>query len=725
MDTLKRIVAIAIFIASCSSNYAQLTLNAQTIEKVAPGVWKVSFGTSEKFKPSDFKEVSAIDAMKILPESENPPFNLNEIKFRTTKRGCVAELTLDDPEKLYGFGLQNNTFQQRGFRKEIRVNSWSTGNVGFSHAPVPFYVSTKGYGVLVNTSRYVTFYCGTLHKTSDAIELKNSSKVAESTAELYKPLEKPSNNMVIEVPSEEGMEIYVFDGPTMKEAIQRYNLFSGGGCMVPTWGLGVKYRGKGDFSDEKALNLASYFRNNNIPCDMFGLEPGWHTVAYSCSFVWNTKLFPNPDRFISRMDSLGFKLNLWEHAYIFPTSPLFDQLKDMAGDIPVWKGLVPDFVNPKAREVFGAYHEKSLVNKGITSFKLDECDAADYKDAVAQWSFPELARFPSGIDGEQMHQVFGVLYQKTLLDVFNRNNKRTLLDVRSSQAFASPYPASLYSDMYDHHEFIRMISNAGFSGLLWSPEIRETKSEADLIRRVQTGVLSAQLLFNSWYLSNPPWLQYDQTKNNCNEFLPNAKELESKIRKLLELRMSLIPYLYSAFANYHYRGVPPFRALVVDYPSDSEVYNLDDEYMIGESLLAAPFIDGASKRKIYLPEGVWYDFNTNEKYDGNKCYEIEMSLDQIPLFVKDDTILPLAKPLSYISRDTVFEISCHIYGNNCKPALLFEDNAYTLNYQKNQFNWVTLEWNGQKGKVTKTGNYQANCYKVVDWVKHELPYKNL
>jgi len=707
-----RLIAVLIIILQ--------TASAQTIEKIAPGVWKVSFETPEKFKPSEFKQAPALEGMKNLANNDIPPFDLSTIKFTTTKRGCVAELVMDESEKLYGFGLQNNTFQQRGLRKEVRVNSWSTGNVGFSHAPVPFYVSTKGYGVLVNTSRYVTFYSGTMHKLSESDKIKEArnANLATSTVYLYKPLEKPSNSMIIEVPSEQGMEIYVFEGPTMKESIQRYNLFSGGGCMVPTWGLGVKYRGKADYTDVKTQKLANYFRENKIPCDMFGLEPGWQTAAYSCSFVWNTSLFPNPDQFIQRMDSMGFKLNLWEHAYVFPTSPLFDPLKDKSGDFSVWKGLVPDFVNPEARKIFGDYHKETFVNNGITAFKLDECDAADYKDAAAQWSFPEISQFPSGIDGEQMHQLFGVLYQKSLLDIFDSENKRTLLDVRSSQAFASPYAASLYSDMYDHHEFVRMISNAGFSGLLWTPEIRETKSDADLIRRTQSGVMSAQLVFNSWYLNNPPWLQYDYTKNNQNDFLPNAKELESKVRKLLELRMSFIPYLYSAFAAYHFEGIPPFRALVVDYPKDTAVYNVDDEYMIGESLLAAPFLDGASKRKVYFPAGIWYDFNTNQKYEGSKSYDIEMSLDQIPLFVKEGTILPLAKPEQYITRNTIFEITCHVYGNNCTPAFLFEDNAYTNDYQKDKFNWISLEWNGKKGKLTSKGNYKKHCYKIIDWVKH-------
>jgi len=712
MNRFFKLVAVLIF-------FLQM-LSAQHIEKIAPGVWKVTYGISEQFKPSEFKQIPAIESMKNLVDDDIPPFDLKSIKFSLTKRGCIAELIMDESEQLYGFGLQNNTFQQRGLRKEIRVNSLSTGNVGFSHAPVPFYVSTKGYGVLVNSSRYVTFYSGTMKKLteSDKIKEARNADVATSTIDLYKTLGKQSDNMLIEVPSEQGMEIYIFDGPTIKESIQRYNLFSGGGCILPTWGLGVKYRGKGDYSDVKTQNLANYFRENNIPCDMFGLEPGWQTEAYSCSYVWNNSLFTNPDRFVSQMDSMGFKLNLWEHAYVFPTSPVFEPLRNKSCDFSVWNGLVPDFVDPEARKIFGDYHEKILVNKGIMAFKLDECDAADYKDAANQWSFPEISRFPSGIDGEQMHQLFGLLYQKSLLDVFNKQNKRTLFDVRSSQAFASPYTSSLYSDMYNHHEFVRMISNAGFSGLLWTPEIRESKSSADLIRRTQTGVLSAHLVFNSWYLNNPPWLQYDSTKNNRNIFLPDAKELESKVRKLLELRMSLIPYLYAAFADYHFKGIPPFRALVVDYPNDTQVYKIDDEYMIGDGLLAAPFLDGASTRSVYFPEGNWYDFNTDQKYKGKKWYDIQMTLDQIPLFVKEGTILPLAKPVQFVTRNTKFEITCHTYGDKCLPARLFEDDSYNMDYQNDKFNLITLDWNGKIGKSTTKGNYKGNCYKIIGWTKH-------
>jgi alpha-D-xyloside xylohydrolase len=230
--------------------------------------------------------------------------------------------------------------------------------------------------------------------------------------------------------------------------------------------------------------------------------------------------------------------------------------------------------------------------------------------------------------------------------------------------------------------------------------------------------MSAQLNFNSWYLNNPPWLQYNLDKNNSNEFLPNAKELESMIRELLEFRMSLIPYLYATFSKYHFEGVPPFRALIMDYPNDINARSIDDEYLIGDNLLAAPFIDGASKREVYFPEGNWYDFNSGKKFEGNKTYTIEMSLDEIPLFVKEGTILPLAKPVQFITPKTVFDITCHVYGSKCQPTSLFEDNSYNNDFAKGIFNTITLSWDGKKGKVSKKGNYKGSNYRIVDWVKH-------
>ena len=506
-------------------------VSGQSIEKAAPGIWKVTYGTPEKYLPTAFKEQPNREALSALPEPAAPPFNLNAIKFRLTNGGVLAEMKVDSTERFYGFGMQTNSFEQRGMRREIRINSWTAGNVGFGHAVMPFYISSKGYGVLVNTARYTTFYMaskGKLDKrVADGQTTENGKKIALSTVELYGKNYTPSNEVSIVAQGTKGMELYIFAGPEMMEVMQRYNLFSGGGSLPPMWGLGFKYRAKATFNERQVKEIASYFRDNDIPCDMLGLEPGWQTHAYPCSFVWNRENFPDPDGFVQDINDKGFKLNLWEHAYTHYSSPIFDSLAKYSADYTVWSGLVPDFITVGARRVFGGYHQEQFVDKGVSAFKLDESDAANFELAQREWSFPDIAQFPSGIDGVQMRQLFGSLYNKALLDLYRKDDKRTLFDVRSSYLFASPYPTCLYSDMYEHADYVRMIVNSGFSGVNWSPEIRETKSEADLVRRLQTSLMSAQMVVNAWYLDLPPWLQFNIEKNTRRELLPEHKKLEA------------------------------------------------------------------------------------------------------------------------------------------------------------------------------------------------------
>lgn len=261
-----------------------------------------------------------------------------------------------------------------------------------------------------------------------------------------------------------------------------------------------------------------------------------------------------------------------------------------------------------------------------------------------------------------------------------------------------------------------MISNAGFSGLLWSPEVRESANVTELCRRAQTSILAAETVFDSWYLKSPPWLQFDRNKNNRGELLSNAKEIEAKIRTLLNFRMTFIPYLYTAFAKYNREGVPPFRALVVDYPEDKATYNVWDEYMIGDNVLAAPISDSASSRKVYLPKGNWYDFNTNKLYEGGQSYTIATSLEQIPIFIKEGTILPMAKPVEFVAPKTIFDITCYVYGKNPNTAELFEDDGTTFNFENNNSNILSLEWKNGKGKVIGKGNYKRKLYVIKSWV---------
>jgi alpha-D-xyloside xylohydrolase len=694
-----------------------LTVKAQQVQEMAPGVIRVTQGEVDKFSPYNLlQEKPKTAAMAALPAA-SAGVDLKSIRIEVTPRGTVVHIPLENSEELYGFGLQIGSFKQRGLRRRPIVNDNPLNDLGYTHAPTTFYLSTKGYGIFINTSRYTTFYCGTHKQVKGDVNVNTGSGAsAQSVEDLYKNNNR-SGEVIVDIPGARGGDVFIFNGPTLKNALQRYNLFSGGGALPAMWGLGLQYRMKADSKQQDVYNMVNYFRENHIPCDVFGLEPKWQTNSYSCSYVWAKDYFPAPQELIDKMKLQGIKLNLWEHAYVNPASPIFGALAPHAGDYKVWNGLVPDFAGGTASTIFADYHQKTFVDNGIAAFKMDECDNSNIAEGGAVWAFPDQTQFPSGIDGEQMHQQFGTLYFQTMYNNYKKSNKRSYFNIRSLNGFASSYPVSLYSDTYVHKEYIRMISNSGFSGLLWSPEVRESASITELCRRTQTAILSSQTVFNSWYLKSPPWLQYDRDKNNRGEMLTNAKEAEGHIRTLLNFRMSLIPYLYSAFAKYNREGVPPFRALVVDYPEDKKTYDVWDEYMIGDNVLAAPLADSASSRKVYLPKGNWYDYNTNKVYAGGQAYTITTGLEQIPIFIKEGAILPIAKPVEYVNTDTQFAITCYVYGANALPVELFEDDGVTFNFEKNNANTVVLDWQNGKKKISRKGNYQIKRYTVEKWVK--------
>ena len=528
-------------------------------------------------------------------------------------RGVRVSLPLLEGELMYGFGLQLTSFQQRGKKRTVRVNADPKGDSGDSHAPVPFYVTTRGYGILVDTFRHAQFYCGDSHPKPT--EPAGSGSIAVNTpAEMREKDRHGTAQVEIEVPRCNGVDVYLFAGSTMLQAVERYNLFSGGGVAPPEWGLGFWYRPEMHLSATEVLELSQQFRTRGIPCDVLGLEPGWQTHAYSCSFVWEPTRFPDPRAFIAEAAKAGFHINLWEHAFTHPSSPMFSALVPHAGSRAVWQGLVPDFAGAPARTIFAEYHGRALLDVGVSGFKLDECDNSDYTQG---WSWPDFATFPSGLDGEQMHAAFGLRYQHAVLEAFQSRRRETYSLVRSSGALAAPYPFVLYSDLYDHREFVRGLINAGFTGLLWCPEVRDAASEEDLLRRLQTVVFSPLAMVNAWYIKNPPWQQIDRDRNNRGERAQGWELLEARCREIIQQRMSLVPYLRAAFAQYAEHGTPVFRSPVLDFPNDRALSTVDDCYMAGDRLLVAPLFAGEEGRDITLPAGIdWHDFWTGTKYVG-------------------------------------------------------------------------------------------------------------
>ncbi len=574
----------------------------------------------------------------MLPASRTLPLEVDQIKFAILARGCALQLPIAKSERFYGLGLSTSTFELSGRKAWIVPSDHPEEPTNESHAPEPFFVSSRGYGVYIDTARYAALSFGN-------VAARDSDK----------------QTILADIPGARGIDVYIFAGPTALEAVQRYNLFAGGGAVPPLWGLGIAYRGKGDSSAADILKLAKSFRDDDIPCDIFGVEPGWQTQTYSSSFLWNLKKFPEPKAFIDQMHAMDFRMSFWEHPFTHPTSPIHEALKPFSGNFLVWNGLVPDFATPQARQIFLGQQNESLFSKGVDSVKIDEVDNQPFKPDP--WSFPDSSQFPSGLDGEQMHSMFGILCQQTMLAPFKEKNRRTWGLVRDSHALSAPLPYTVYSDSYTSQDYVRGLAKSGFGGHMWTPEVRDATSVSDLVRRVQTVIFSPYAMINCWYMKMPPWQQIDADKSNAGQRMPEATEATRLVRKAFQLRMSLAPYLYSAFNEYHRSGLPPIRALLLDYPKDTEFANIDDQFMFGPSLMVAPMSGGEAKRSVYFPTGDWFDFATGEKIAGGRRIDIAKSLDDLPLYVKANTLLPLAEPVNHIGKDTVFKIRVKVYGS--------------------------------------------------------------
>ena len=198
--------------------------------------------------------------------------------------------------------------------------------------------------------------------------------------------------------------------------------------------------------------------------------------------------------------------------------------------------------------------------------------------------------------------------------------------------------------------------------------------------------------------------------------MPDREAVADNVRKLLRLRMSFIPYLYSAFNKYHATGKPPIRALVLDWPKDPKVSLLDDQFMFGDSVLVAPMFAGESNRTVYLPAGDWFDFWTHERISGGKFITATNGVGQIPLFVKGGTLLPLAEPIEFVKPDTCFEITVYMVGDKPADFPLCEDDGLTTAFAKGEQNQIVLHASGDDYSIRRTGNYHGlERYKVGGW----------
>src|SRR5215204_2012303 len=676
-----------------------LTAYAQKISwtEVEPGVWKGIVGKPESYdllKASGCKPNTT--ALAKIAKSLFP-LSIEDISGTIADGKTSLRFPLERQEQLFGFGLNFQTIYQRGKILQLHVDHYGGRDNGRTHAPTPFYVSSKGYGVFINSARYLNVYAGTGIRQDS----KNPPEEQDRNTDKNWSSRPYSDAVEILVPAG-GVEVYVFAGPTPLDAIRRFNLFNGGGVLPPRWGLGFTQRVRSLFTADEVKAEADSFKVKGYPLDFIGLEPGWQSRSYPGTFEWDKKRYPEPQKFVREMFDRGIRLNLWINPYVSTQASFYKNLQPYFGSHTVWVGAVTDFTIPQARKIFFDQLNKDQVEIGISGYKIDEVDGYDY------YLWPDVATFPSGVSAEQMRQTYGMLAMRYSAELYHHKNQRTYGLVRANNGGGVSFPYVIYNDYYNHEDFITALINSGFAGVLWAPEARASKTAEEWLRRFQTVVFSPMAMINAWSSGTKPW---------------SYPEVADGVKQLALLRMQMMPYWYTEFAKYHFEGTPVFRGMNLEEGFRQEIKkeagntNLEenpyaeatskeikDQYMAGEYLLVAPLFTGQTTRKVVLPKGKWYDFYTGEYAGDGEIITVTPGLDKIPVYVKDGAIIPMESArLQAPKAGEQVDLEIRHYGERPGKYLLYDDDGESFNYEKGEYSWREIKVvRDKKGKMNGT-----------------------
>jgi alpha-D-xyloside xylohydrolase len=566
-------------------------------------------------------------------------------------------------ERFVGFGEKFTPLDKRGQRPLM----WNFDPFGAeserSHKTVPLYLSSRGYGVLVDSGMPVEF------------------DVCQSTHSCVQIL----------VP-DELLEYYVIAGPAPAEILDRYDRLTSRPALPPKWAFGT-WISSGFYVDsqEKVLERARRIRELAIPCDVLHLDCYWQTADHWSDLRWDEENFPDPAGMLSTLAEQGFKVCLWMNPYVSHLSPAFGEaagagyfLRRPDGSAyvaDVWHGSYPacgivDFTNPAAVDWYTGVL-RALLEQGVALFKTDFAEGVP-ADAVAH----------NGMTGVELHNVYTLLFNDVVSSVTREVTGHGMVWARSSFLGGQRHSAQWSGDVKSSYP--AMASNLrgglshGLSGVpFWSHDVGGFNGPPtpDLYARwAQFGALSPLVRFHGT-TSRLPWDFPDFARHAAVD--------------ALRLRYRLMPYLYSAAVDAARTGAPMMRALLVDSPDDPAAWTADLEYRLGPDLLVAPMIDPDGSRTLYLPGGEsWVDWWTGEVHVGGRYVSVSKPLDQFPLFVRRGALLPVAPVRDMVGDGPFEEITLLSFGAESGHAVIHDVDGSTE---------VVAARDGQSFSVTTTG----------------------
>jgi alpha-glucosidase len=503
------------------------------------------------------------------------------------------------------------------------------------------------------------------------------------------------------------LNYYFISGKTPKEVIENYTNLTGKIELPPKWLLGYHQSRYSYYPQNKVIELAKTFRKKKIPADAIYLDIDY--MDRYKSFTIDNNKFPDFKKMIDELHNMGFKvvsiinpsIKLEDGYHVYDSGKELNVFlkneKDELIKEKVWPGLsvFPDFNSEITKKWWGEQYIP-LINHGIDGFWNDMNEPSILNSKSNTLPLNTLhTDFEKKSYHTKIHNVYGQEMAKASLEGLNRYRKdyRNFILSRSGYAGIQRYAGIWTGDNRANFEHlalsIPMILNLGISGVPISGAdvggFVSSPNKELFIRWMQLGIFYPYFRNHTADTTNPqePWAFDNETTEIT--------------KKYINLRYELMPYIYDFVYNSSKTGLPLMRALFLEFPNDKNTYSIEDEFMFGDSLLVAPIIkENSFEREVYLPKNNnWIDFYTNKLYEGGKSYLIDAPLDKIPIFIKENSIIPKQDVMQYIDeKDSPLYIE--IYGDGDSTHTLYLDDGVSKKYLDKIYSEIEIIKNQNK-----------------------------
>ncbi len=700
------------------------------LEKINDAIFKIEFGNPsnpiEIAKPfsseekTDFKVTSENGKISLLSGEKE----LASIEKYTLKDGRACLSCHSEQAHFFGFGEKMGELDKRG----RMMTMLSKDNPLHLPDTDPLYISIPFFILLSPNRAAMGFY-------------------VESTSKSFFDITGDDFTIGVE---DEGIKVYAIYGPSVSNVIKRFSTLVGKMQLPPAWALGYQQSRWSYFTSDEVLSVARRMRRDGIPCDVIYLDIDYMD-GYRV-FTWSER-FPNPQKTINELKNMGFKVVTIvdpgvkkEKGYeVYESGKKKDVFLKRKDGSPfegyVWPGKCnfPDFLRKDVRQWWSLQHKK-LFDVGVLGIWNDMNEPSIVWDDEKNVEVKKLLNEKGDFDFSVLEKLKSLVNQKDYVhEIIHKDDEGKEwehLKVRNAYALLEAQATKKAFETFRKGERSFILSRSGFAGIqkyaaVWTGDNTSWWEHLKAEMAISMGLglsgvsfcgadvggfggnTTAELLIRWTEMGAffPLFRNHSAIGTRPQEPWAFDEKTEEILKKHIKRRYELFPHLYTLFYESSLSGLPIIRPLFMHDQDDESLYSINDEFMLGDSIMVAPITHPNTYwRAVYFPKGKWIDVRNGRIYEGKRIYKVNAPLDEIPVFVKENSIIFRTDPFNFIFEKEEMNLYVDVYGKEAKMTL-YEDDGESLEYKNGKYNLCEISVGQRGNSLHVNAKYLNHGYK--------------